>query len=256
MNNALNPFDPMARFGPDGLPTQFVADRFGPKAKPQTSHSPFGAPSGPFGMSGPNGVPTSFQVDPTGRGKPMWDRPDFEANGPVNIPPPDLPQPSPMFTGQMFGPEQPFGPPMPQKRPVMTGPGGGVIPDASVTPQVGGDTPTSASPNVQQFMGNINQDNPWINPAQLAGMDGSAGAKVSKPGDGLLGFFGSGAPAAMKDASSGGFGPPIPTALAGGGAARGALGAAGSPISAMTGGGIDPNSIAGGMGRAFTSIFG
>ena len=98
--------------------------------------------------------------------------------------------------------------------------------------------------------------NPWMSPAALAGMDGSGGAKPqSKPGDGLFSFLNSGAPAAAfgQTANDGAMGPPVPSSFTAppGAPAKGAFGEAGSPMSILSGGGIDPKSAMGMFGKIF-----
>lgn len=100
--------------------------------------------------------------------------------------------------------------------------------------------------------------NPWINPTQLAAMDGSGG---KKPGDGLLSFMNSGAPAAFQNPQQGALpdgrtidgaaetvdNPDPSKSLFGGG-----IGEKGSVASMLTGGSeMDPKSALSGMLKLF-----
>jgi hypothetical protein len=91
--------------------------------------------------------------------------------------------------------------------------------------------------------------NPWINPAQLAAMDGSGG---KKPGEGLLSFMNSGAPTAFQNPQQG----PNPDGSVFQGENKGlfggGIGEKGSPISMLTGGSdMDPSSALSGILKLF-----
>lgn len=221
---SYNPFDPNGGFMPQ---------RIGMNGMPQNMGGSQGSPV-------PQGIPT-FPGPMPQAPQPQAQRIAQAFQPPVS---PAFTRPENQFSPMLDAIKQPLassgapkGPSRPQEKP------SGPIMVQNAPPS----TPQLSAPQqATNVAEDPNANNPWINPAKLAGM--ALGAS-SNPGDGLWSFLGSGAPQGMKDASNGGYGPPIPADLKK--PSGGLLGETGSPMSVLTGGDLDPKSPLAALAKLF-----
>lgn len=128
-------------------------------------------------------------------------------------------------------------------------PSGPIAQPSPLAPAPAAPAPSQASQPAQSDNSN---GSAWINPAQLAGMDGSGTKGVGKPGDGLMSFLGSGAPKAFQGPMPDGKSMDTAYQPPGQGMFGGGMGEKGSPMSVLTGGSeLDPKSALSGIMKLF-----